>query len=68
MRDYIHFFILFTLLEVLVTALHFLLVRTFNLTAIIGAFLYILVMVTAYAGYKEALYKKKKKEMLDALL
>jgi len=67
MRNYIQFFILFTLLEVLVTALYFLLVKTVNLTILIGAILYAAGMFTAYLDYRAALYQKKKKEMLEAL-
>jgi len=67
MRDHIQFFVLFSLLEVLVTALYFLLVNTVNQTILIGAVLYLAGMFTAYLNYRAVLYHERKKEMLEAL-
>ena len=68
MKDHIQFFILFSLLEVLATMFHFLLVRTVDLTILIGAILYAAGMCTAYLNFRAALHQKRKKEMLESFL
>ena len=67
MKDYIYFFVLFTLLEITFTALYFLLVNSFDARMLIGAAIYAGGMGSAYLSYREERYQKRKKELLDAL-
>ena len=67
MRDHIQFFVLFSLLEVLITTLYFLIVKTINQTILIGVVLYLAGMFTAYLSYRAVLYHERKKEMLEML-
>lgn len=67
MKDHVHFFIVFTLLEIALSVLYYLLVKTVDLTIAIGASLYGLSMAAGYLSYRDALYKKHKQELLDAL-
>ena len=67
MKDHIHFFIAFTLLDVALTLLYYLLVKTVDLTIAVGAGLYGLSMAAGYLSYRDAAYKKHKQELLDAL-
>ena len=68
MKDHIHFFIIFTLLEIALTVLYYLLVKTVDLTIAIGGGLYGLCMVAGYLSYRDAAYKKHRQQLLDALL
>jgi hypothetical protein len=67
MKDYIYFFILFTLLEITFTALYFLLVDGFDLRMVIGALIYACGMISAYLSYREERYQKQRKALIDAL-
>lgn len=67
MKDYIYFFVLFTLLEITFTALYFLLVNSFDVRIIIGALIYVGGMTSAYFSYRAERYQQKKKALLDAL-
>ena len=67
MRDYIYFFILFTLLEIFFTAMYYLLVKSFDIRMLIGAVIYAFGMASAYLAYRKELYQKKRRELIDAL-
>ena len=68
MKDHIYFFILFTVLEVALTAFYCMLVKTINLTVLIGLVLYAAGMCSAYLSYREELYRQRKKNVLDSFL
>ena len=67
MKDYIHFFVVFTLLEIVLTGLYYSVVKRIDATIVIGAGLYTCAMIAGYFSYRVALYKKQKQELLDAL-
>jgi cation transporter-like permease len=67
MKDHLHFFIIFTLLEIAFSVLYYLVVKTVNTTLLIGAALYLCSMVAGYFCYRDASWKARKKQLLDAL-
>lgn len=67
MKDYICFFILFTLLEITLTVTYYLLVKTFDTRMLIGGLIYTGGMIAAYVAYRGEIFRKQRKELLDAL-
>lgn len=67
MKDCIHLFIIYTVLQIAFTTLYYLIARTVNATLCIGACLYAVAMLATWLSYRDALYKKQKQELLDAL-
>ncbi|GAA4752200.1 hypothetical protein [Flavisolibacter ginsenosidimutans] len=67
MKDRLHLFVIFTLLEISLSALYYLLVQRIDSTLFIGAVLYAGAMTANYFSYRTAVYQKRRKEMLDAL-
>ena len=67
MKNHVHFSVVFTLLEILFTAVYYSLVKTLDPTILTGAALYAGSMIAGYFSYRNARYKKHKKELLDAL-
>lgn len=66
-KDHLYFFVVFTLLEISFTALYYLLVKTVDRTIVIGAALYAGAMMAGYVSYRNVLYRKQRKDLLDAL-
>jgi hypothetical protein len=67
MKDYIYFFIMFTLLEITVSAVYFLMANKVDLTLLVGALIYACGMLSAYLAYRNELYQKRRKELIDSL-
>lgn len=68
MKDCIHLFIVYTLLQIVFSTLYYLVAATVNATLCIGACLYAIVMAATYLSYRDAAYKKHRQDLLDALL
>ncbi len=67
MKDCIHLFIIYTLLEIIFTVFYYLLAKTLNTTLCIGACLYAVAMFATFLSYRDARYQKYRQELLDAL-
>ena len=67
MKDRLHLFVIFTLLEISFSALYYLLVQRIDSTLFIGVALYTGAMLANFFSYRTALYQKRRKEMIDAL-
>ena len=67
MKDHVHLFIIFTLLEISFSVLYYLLVQRIDATLFVGLFLYAAAMTANYFAYRTALYRKQRKELIDAL-
>lgn len=61
------FFILFTLAEIVFSALYYLLKRKLDNVMLIGAIIYAGGMIVGFIAYEVANYNKRKKELLDSL-
>ncbi|RYF79006.1 MAG: hypothetical protein EON98_15175 [Chitinophagaceae bacterium] len=68
MRDYIFFFIMFTLLEIAVSVIYYCLVKTIDARMVIGSAIYACGMISAYSAYRHERYLKQRQEMIDGLL
>lgn len=67
MKEHLHLFVVFTLLQIAFSALYYGLVRRIDATILISMLLYTAAMTTNYFGYRRTLYQKRRKEMIDAL-
>ena len=67
MKEHVQVFIIFTLLEISFSVLYYLLVQRVDSTLFIGTLLYAAAMTANYFSYRTALYRKQRKELIDAL-
>lgn len=67
-KEYVAFVVVYTVLELALTGLYWMLVRRIDGTVFTGMGLYSACMITGYLSYRAASYKTKKKRLLDELL
>lgn len=67
MKDCVHLFIIYTLLQIAFVTLYYHVVQTVNATLCIGTVLYAVVMFVNWLSYRDACYQKQKEELLNAL-
>lgn len=67
MKDYIWFFILFTVLQLLLATGYFILVKNIDVTLIAGTAIYVGGMCCAFLACQAARYKLRRKELIENL-
>ena len=67
MGAFIFFFISFTLAEIVFSACYYYLVGRIDLTIILGAIIYVAMMIVAYKACRIELYREKRQALIDSL-
>jgi len=65
--SFVFFFISFTLAEIMFSACYYYLAGRIDLTLILGAIIYLAMMIVAYNACRIEQYREKRKALIDSL-